>query len=100
MTNVYIAENNVILRLLGVATWLGVGALIGAFHFLTLRWNVQLFAVSQTAPLALALQLVRFAVLTVVLAVIASHFGALRLLVAATSVLAMRTTIVRLGAQP
>ena len=52
------------------------------------------------APLlALALQLGRFALLAVALALIASRFGALPLLAAAAGILAARTVAVRLGAQ-
>ena len=79
--------------------WLGGGALIGAFHFLTLRWNVTLLALGRAPLLAMALQLGRFALLAGVLTVIASRFGALPLLLATAGILAARTVAVRLGAQ-
>lgn len=81
------------------AAWLSCGALIGACYFLTLRWNVRLFALGRAPLVALALQFGRFALLAVVLAVIASGFGALPLLLAAAGVLAARTAAVRMGEQ-
>jgi hypothetical protein len=44
--------------------------------------------------------LVRFALIAGVLAIIASHFGALPLLVATAGILATRMAIVRFGVQP
>ena len=82
-----------------VAAWLSCGALIGACYFLTLRWNVRLFALGRAALVALALQFGRFAVLAVVLAVIAGRFGALPLLLAAAGILAARTATLRMGEQ-
>ncbi len=79
------------------AAWLSCGAVIGACHFLTLRWNVRLFALGRAPLVALALQLGRFALLAVTLAVIASRFGAFPLLLAATGILAARTAAVRSG---
>jgi F1F0 ATPase subunit 2 len=80
--------------------WLTVGALIGASHFLALRWNVRMFAVGGSFPLVLATQLVRFALLAGVLTLIAGHFGAFPLLVAAAGILAARTAVLRFGEQP
>jgi F1F0 ATPase subunit 2 len=100
MTNLYLAEHQLILLVLSVTTWLAAGALIGAFHFLTLRWNVRMFAVGQSLLLALVTQLVRFALIAGVLAIIASRFGALPLLVATAGILATRTAVVRFGVQP
>ena len=76
-----------------------VGTLIGAFHFLTLRWNVRNFEVGRSLVLAFATQLVRFALVAVVLGVIASQFGALPLLIATAGILAARTAIIRFGVQ-
>jgi hypothetical protein len=56
-----------------------------------------MFAIGRSLPLALASQLVRFALIAGLLAVIASHFGALPLLAAAGGVLAARTAVVQLG---
>ena len=36
-------------RLLGAGAWFAVGALVGAFHFLTLRWNVHLLVIDRRA---------------------------------------------------
>ena len=84
---------------LRVGAWLGGGALIGAFHFLTLRWNVRMLALGRAPLLAMALQLGRFALLASVLAVIASRFGALPLLLVTAGILAARTATVRLAGQ-
>ena len=80
--------------------WLAVGALTGAFYFLTLRWTARMFATGRTLPLALAIQLLRFAVMTAVLAGVAIRFGALPLLITAAGVLLMRTVIVGGAALP
>ncbi len=100
MMKLYLAEHELIRLVFSVGASLAAGALIGMFHFLTLRWNVRMFAAGQSLPLALALQLARFAVIAGALAVIASHFGALPLLVAAAGILATRTAIVRIGVRP
>ena len=49
-----------------------------------------MFAVGRSLPLALTSQLVRFALIACVLAIVASHFGALPLLAAAAGILAAR----------
>ena len=67
MTNFYLTENDLILYVLSASAWLSVGALTGTFHLLTLRWNVGMFATGQSLPLALAIQLARFAVIAGVL---------------------------------
>jgi F1F0 ATPase subunit 2 len=100
MTKLYLAEPELILLVCSVGASLAAGALIGAFYFLTLRWNVRMFATGQSLPLALAIQLVRFAVIAGALAVIAVHFGAMPLLVVTAGVLATRTAIVRIGVRP
>ena len=84
---------------LRVGAWLGGGALIGAFYFLTLRWNVRMLALGRAPLLAMALQLGRFAFLAGVLGVIASRFGALPLLLATAGILAARTATMRLAGQ-
>ena len=101
MTKLYLPEHQLILLVLSVGAWLTVGALIGSLYFLTLRWNVRRFTVGQSLPLAaLVTPLVRFALIAGVLAIIASHFGALPLLVATAGILAARTAVVRFGVQP
>ena len=84
---------------LQAAAWLGAGALIGGFYFLSLQWNVRMLAFGRSLLLVLALQLGRFALVAVVLAAIASQLGALPLLLAAAGILAARAAAVRLGAQ-
>ena len=100
MTKLYLPEHQLILLVLSVGAWLTVGALIGSLYFLTLRWNVRRVTVGQSPPLALVTPLVRFALIAGVLAIIASHFGALPLLVATAGILATRTAVVRFGVQP
>ena len=97
MTVFHFTERELFLYVLRAGAWLGVGAAIGAFHFLSLRWNVRNFEVGQSPLLALAIQLGRFALIAVVLGVIAGQFGALPLLVATAGILAARPAIMRLG---
>jgi len=100
MTKLYLPEHQLILLVLSVGAWLTVGALIGSLYFLTLRWNVRRFTVGQSLPPALVTPLVRFALIAGVLAIIASYFGVLPLLVVTAGILATRTAIVRFGVQP
>ena len=100
MTRLYLPEHQLILLVLSVGAWLTVGALIGSLYFLTLRWNVRMLTLGQSIPLPLATPLVRFALIAGVLAIIASHFGALPLLAATAGILATRVAVVRFGVQP
>jgi F1F0 ATPase subunit 2 len=84
-------------HVLGTGIWLGVGAIIGAMHFLTLRWNVRMLADDRPLPLALATQLARFMLTAGVLTIVAGYFGAFPLLVATAGVLVARTAILRYG---
>jgi N-ATPase, AtpR subunit len=97
MTDFHLTEHA--LLALQAGAWLGAGALIGGFYFLSLQWNVTVLAFGRSLLPALALQLGRFALVAVVLAAIASRFGALPLLLAAAGILAARAAAVRLGAQ-
>jgi hypothetical protein len=99
MTELYAREHHMI-RLLLDAGWLAVGTLIGAFHYLTLRWNAQVLIRGQSVLLALALQFVRLAGIAGMLAIITRNYGALPLLVATLGILASRTALLRLGAAP
>ena len=83
MTNFSLTGHDLIPYAISAGAWLTVGALIGASHFLTLRWNVRMLAIGRSLPLALAAQFVRFALLAGVLTIIASHFGAFPLVAAA-----------------
>jgi F1F0 ATPase subunit 2 len=83
---------------LRAVAWLACGALVGAFYFLTLRWNVMLLAAGRAPILAMALLFARFAFVAVLLAFIASRFGALPLLLATAGFLPARMAAVRLGA--
>jgi F1F0 ATPase subunit 2 len=96
MTNSYVTGHDLFLHVLNAGAWLAVGALIGVFHFMTLRWNVHMFATGGSLVLASMGQLIRFAIIACLLAAIA-QFGALPLLAAAAGVLAARSAILRLG---
>ena len=76
---------------------LGAGALVGVFHFLTLRWSVGLLAAGRAPLAAMALQLSRFAVLAAALAGLAMRFGAVPLLAATAGILVARAAAIRLG---
>jgi len=99
MTNSHFAGHDLFLYLLGASGWFAIGALIGAFHFLTLRWNVYMFAGSRSLILALASQLIRFALIGGLLGLIASYFGAFPLLAATAGILAARPAVIQLGIQ-
>ena len=77
------------------AGWLAAGTVIGAAHFLSLRWNLRMLAAGRSVLPAAAVQLARFAALGIALAVIVRTFGALPLLAATLGILAARTVIVR-----
>jgi hypothetical protein len=83
---------------LGVGIWLVAGMLVGAFHFLTLRWSIGMFVAAQHLLLPLGLQLVRFALIAAALAAITTAFGALPLLIVTAGIVIMRTIIVPLDA--
>jgi F1F0 ATPase subunit 2 len=97
MTGLQLDEHGLILHVLGGAAWLAIGAAIGATHFLTLRWNVRLFAADRSLFTALAMQLARLAVTAGGLVIIVIYFGAWPLLLAAGGVLAARTAVLRFG---
>jgi F1F0 ATPase subunit 2 len=99
MTNFHPGNNDLVLHVLGAGAWLAIGAAIGALHFLTLRWNARIFSVDRSLVLALATQLIRFALIAGILGVIARHFGAIPLLIATAGILAARTATIRWGAQ-
>jgi F1F0 ATPase subunit 2 len=79
------------------AAWFAAGLAAGTLHFALLRWNAALYAGAGHIGGAVALQVLRLAVLGGVLAVIALH-GALPLLLAALGVLVARPVVLRLMA--
>lgn len=79
--------------------WLCAGALIGTFHFATLRWNTLAFADAQSFLLPFGIQLIRFALTGTLLFGIARSSGALPLLMATVGILSARTAIIRRGTQ-
>ncbi len=90
-----------LLRSAAVAVaWMAVGVGVAAAYFLTLRENVRMFAVGRSLLLTLAIQLLRFLLMTAALTAIARFSGASALLAATAGLVAMRTAIVRWGAQP
>jgi F1F0 ATPase subunit 2 len=99
MTQLYAREHHMI-RLLLDAGWLAIGALIGAFHYLALRWNTRALIAGQSVPLAVAMQLARLAGIACILAIITRNYGALPLLIATLGILASRAAVLRLGVGP
>ena len=61
--------------------WLLSGALLGALHFWTLRWNVDLLIGRALAAGRWCCSLLRFAAMASLLAIVARSFGALPLLI-------------------
>ena len=100
MMKLSLTEPELIRYFLDMSAAFAAGVLVGMLHFLTLRWNAALFAAGQSLLPALAMQFVRLAATTGVLAVIAGRFGALPLLVAAAGVVSTRTLVVGRGARP
>jgi F1F0 ATPase subunit 2 len=94
----YLHPGESALLALQAGAWLSSGALIGAFYFGMLRWNVRLLVLGRTPLLAMILQVGRFALLAGVLAATASRFGAFPLLVAAVGIFLARAVAMRLGA--
>lgn len=97
MSKLDLARYDLITHALAIGAWLVMGAAVGAFYFLTLRWNVSMFAAGRSPVLAFATQLARFAVIAGFLAAVAVHFGPLPLLVATVGILAARTIAIRRG---
>ena len=79
------------------AGWLTAGMVIGAFHFLSLLWNIRMLATGRSLLPVMAIQVARFAVIGIVLAFIAAYFGALPLLAVTAGILAARTVVTRFG---
>jgi F1F0 ATPase subunit 2 len=98
MTRLYVTEHGLFMLILKSGAWLAIGGMIGACHYMTLRWNVQMLATGSSVPAALAIQLIRLAIMAGVLAIITRHYGAPPLLVAALGVVASRAAALRLGA--
>jgi hypothetical protein len=80
-----------------ITLWLAAGIVIGALHFLSLRWSVRLFIEGRAAR-SLAIQGLRLTALGGALAAVAVWFGALPLLAATAGLLLARTAVLRLGA--
>jgi F1F0 ATPase subunit 2 len=79
------------------AAFFAAGLAAGTLHFALLRWNASLYGRSRHIAGAAALQVLRLAVLGMVLALIARH-GALPLLLAALGVLIARSLVMRMMA--
>jgi len=98
MTQIGLTEYELTSCLVRASTWFAAGALIGAFHFLTLQCNVWILLNGQSLLLSAGIQIMRFAVIAPVLAAVARFFGALPLFAAATGILAARSAIIQWGA--
>jgi hypothetical protein len=93
MTSLHLDQPGLLALL--VLAWVPAGLLIGALHFLTLRWNVHTFVLGQRRLLAVTLQLVRAVFLAGLLVLITVRLGALPLLIITGGILAARTVAVR-----
>jgi F1F0 ATPase subunit 2 len=85
--------------LLESGAWLAMGALVGTFHFVTLRRSARMLATGSSLSAGLALHLIRFPIIAGTL-VFSARYGALPLLAAMFGILAARTAVLRLGALP
>jgi F1F0 ATPase subunit 2 len=97
MTHFSPIGHDLLAYVISAGTWLGVGAIIGTMHFLTLRWNVRMLADSRPLPLAFATQLARFVLTAGALAIVADNFGVFPLLLATAGILVARTAMLRHG---
>jgi F1F0 ATPase subunit 2 len=79
--------------ILAVLIGAGLGLLLGGAHFLSLWWNVELYATGGCGFCALALQIGRFALLLAVMVFLA-WLGALSLLSGTLGLLLARSLIV------
>jgi F1F0 ATPase subunit 2 len=78
----------------GAAGWFAVGGMLGAVHFLSLRWNVRCTLEGQ--PLfSLGLQLLRFTVTGAALVLVTRLFGAMPLLASVLGLMAARTGVLK-----
>ena len=84
---------------LNLALWLLFGLAAGIAHFALLRWNAALYVSAAGVPRALAVQALRMAATTALLAFAAWH-GAAALLPAAAGVVAARSLVVRMTTVP
>ena len=98
MSGFHVTEREMLMLVPSASAWLSIGALLGAFHYLALRRNVQMLITGSWVPKVLGLQLIRFAVMACVLVIVTRHYGAMPLLGTALGVLVSRTAVVRLGA--
>jgi F1F0 ATPase subunit 2 len=86
------------MTLLAVVSSFLAGLIVGAVHYGGLWWNVRLFAAGGSVLKALAVQVVRLALIAAALIALVS-FGAMPLLVATLGVISARIVAVRwLGA--
>jgi hypothetical protein len=95
MTGLSMPQYDILKLVLGASAWLAIGALVGAFFYLTLRRGAQMLATGSSVSTALALQLIRFTVMAGLLGIIARHYGAVALLVVTFGILAARTAVLR-----
>jgi hypothetical protein len=100
MIEFHLTAYDLAFAILTAGSWLSIGIVISMFYFLTLRWNVRMLAAGRPLLPTMAIQLGRFAAVSIVLSIIAGYFGALPLLATTAGILAARTAIIRFGAQP
>jgi F1F0 ATPase subunit 2 len=98
MTQLYATEHHMFMLVLKTSAWLAIGGLIGTCHYVTLRWSAHMLVTGSSLPAAMAVQLVRLAIIACMLTIIIRQYGALPLLAATLGVLASRMAVFRLGA--
>lgn len=79
---------------MSAALWLFAGLAGGSAHFALLRWNTSLYIRAGGVPLALGVQVLRLATVSLLLAFAAWH-GALPLLLAALGIMIARPLLLR-----
>jgi len=79
----------------GTAGWFAAGGLLGAAHFLSLRWNVRCLIGGQPV-FSLGLQLVRFTLTGGAFVLVTKSFGAMPLLAGIFGLMAARNGVLLL----
>jgi hypothetical protein len=95
MTIASLVSHDLVGNALEAGSWLGAGVLIGALHFLTLRWNAAALVDDGPIALALAILIVRLAATGVLLTAVARFFGGPALLAATVGIVAARGAVLR-----
>jgi len=97
--NIPLTAHGMLAFALHAGLWLLAGASLGSLYFLSLRWTVRMVAGGRALP-ALALQVLRLALMAAALTTVVRSLGAVALLAATLGLLAARSAVLRREARP